>query len=245
MRNIKFVLQILAVVLLGGCIRQSAVSADARLRDQAGIAFAGGRYSYARALLREADSYGIPWTELSRRTLELRIALAEGTRNGEFRRLQQAWTRPSSRWSPAEIADAELTIAETLRPEFALDVLYDLDTHGWPADLRSRYNLLFAKHLQGAPHLYDITLTKWTLGIRALYDAGRRDEAAAEALRCAQAMRHPGTAFTAAKIYNELYRAELKEAAVALAEAYASDDPDIIREAALIRSSTLGTKSVL
>lgn len=245
MRKTLFLSLLGSALLFGGCIRQSAVTADASWRTQARVAFDAGQYSRARSLLKRADGCDIPWTELSRRTLELRIALAEGTQNGEFRRLQQAWTRPSDRWTEAEVADAELTVAEALQPEFALDVLYDLDPHGWPADLRSRYNLLFARHLRGAPRLYDVTLTKWTLGIRALYDAGDREAAANEALRCAQAMRHAGTAFTAAKIFNELYRAAQKEAAVALALSYANNSEEAVSEATLIRSSRLGTKSAL
>ncbi len=233
----------LSLLVLTGCIRRANVQMDAQLREQAQEAFTAGQYERARALIAKADKCKVPWTELNRRTLDLRIAQAEGMQQGELHRLLLAWGDPHDEWTVEDKADAVVTMAEVMQGNYALDLLYDMDPSVWSAPLRSRYNLLFAKLLNGQPELYDNTVSKWVLGVYALYDAGQRTDAAWEAYRCAKTMRNAGAAVLSAKIFNELHRASEKEKACQMALTFAPEDSMVASEVALVRSAPLGTKS--
>ncbi len=136
---------VLVLATLCGCVRNTDIHADARLRSQAYAAFGAGNYPQAKALIARADTYHVPQAKLWRRTLELRIAQVEGKQQGELRNLLQAWGEQRDDWEPADRIDAELTIAETLTPNYALDWLYDLDPVRWSPDARARYNQLFSR----------------------------------------------------------------------------------------------------
>ena len=82
---------IVAAAALAGCVQTSDVREDARLRGRAATAFAAGDFARARALVARADTLNVPQGRLWRRTLELRIALAEDAQHGELRRFLQAW----------------------------------------------------------------------------------------------------------------------------------------------------------
>ncbi|MEG2063342.1 MAG: hypothetical protein RR007_06720 [Kiritimatiellia bacterium] len=237
-------LSLIGIIGFCGCVRTTAVESDKSLRTSAQQAFSMGEYNRAKALIMQADRYQVPWTELSRRTLDLRIAQAENVQNGELQFLQDAWLKQYDRWTAEERADAQLTMIETLRPEYALDQLRDIDTYGWSAELRARYNLLFARLLAGRPELYDTTIAKWTMGIKALYKTGKKDVAAREAERCATLMKNANAALIAAKIHNELHHMKSKEDAILLGLSFSSES-DILHEVNLIRSASPGTKSQL
>ncbi len=234
---------IVAAAALAGCVQTSDVREDARLRGRAATAFAAGDFARARALVARADTLNVPQGQLWRRTLELRIALAEDAQHGELRRFLQAWGEQRGDWDAETVADAELTLAEALRPQYAADWLYDLETAAWPQPLRTRYNLLRASLQQGRPALHDDTVARWRLGVRGLYDAGRLGAAAAAAARCANETRNAEAALIAAKLYNEAGDAARKAQALALARALTAGDPAAAREAALIETAPLGEKS--
>lgn len=228
--------------LLAGCVRISDVQADAALRSQALQAFEAGNYSAAKQLIARADAYPVPQAELWRRTLDLRIALAEGTQQGELRRLLRVWAKSDSRWKTEDLVNAELTLAATLRPAYALDWLYDLEPEKWPADQRTRYNLLLTRLQDGQPMLHDDTVARWRLAIRGLYDGGNIAAAAQEAERCAYQMQNPTAALIAAKLYNELGDEGAKVTALNYA-ASLSPDAQTEQEISLIRTAPLHTRS--
>ncbi len=226
-----------------GCIRRANVNADEAYHAQALEAYELGQYERARACIAQADKQEVPWANLPNRTLALRVAKAEERQQGEVSRLLDAMMDAHDEWTEEDRADAKLTLAELLAPQDALDVLYDMDPSYWSAPLRSRYHLLFAKHLKERPELYDTTVTKWTLGVYGLYDAGQKYAAAREALRCAATMKNPSAAILSAKIYNELYRADDKEKALQMALNYSGNDAMVASEVALVRSAPMGRKT--
>ncbi len=238
----RMLLAVAALAALCGCVRTPDVRADARLRAQAQAAFDAGNHPRAKALVAQADRHRVPRAELWRRTLDLRIALAEGTQQGELRRLLQAWAAQRDDWTTEERADAELTLAEALRQDYALDWLYDLDPAPWPPALRARHNLLFTRLQAGKEAFRDETITRWRLGVRGLYDAGDTAAAAREAERCARQTRNAEAALTAAKLRNELGDEAGKAEALSLALSL-SDDEATRREATLIRTAPAGAKS--
>lgn len=229
--------------LLAGCVRTTDVEADARIRARAYSAFAVGDFPRARALVARADTYNVPQARLWRRTLELRMALAEDTQRGELRRFLDAWAEQREDWDVAARADAELTLAETLRAPYAADWLYDLETSAWAQPQRTRYNLLRAKLQHGTPALHDDTVARWRLGVKGLYDTGRLIAAANEAARCANGTRNAEAALLAAKLYNEAGDAARKAQALRAAEALAPGDAAVRQEAGQIRTAPLGARS--
>lgn len=233
-----------ALAALCGCVRTPDVQADARLRAQAQAAFEAGDYPKTKALVARANDHYVPRAELWRRTLELRVALAEGTQQGELRRFLQAWAAQRDDWTAEERAEAELALAETLQPAYALDWLYDLDPAPWPAALRARHNLLFTRLQAGKPAFRDEAVTRWRLAVRGLYEAGAIEAAAREAERCARQTQNAEAALTAAKLRNELGDEAGKAEALRLAESL-SADVAVRREATLIQTAPLGAKSAL
>lgn len=230
------------LMLLVGCVRITDVQADAALRTQALHAFEVGNYSAAKKLIVKADTYRVPQAELWRRTLDLRIALAEGSQQGELRRFLRAWAKSDNRWLQEDVVNAELTLAAALRPAYAIDWLYDLEPERWSADQRTRYNILLTRLQEGQPMLHDDTVARWRLGIRGLYDEGNLSAAAQEAERCAHQMQNPTAALIAAKLYNELGDEGAKVAALNYAAAL-NPDPQTLQEINLIRTAPLFTKS--
>lgn len=237
-----YLLLSVAISLVAGCVRVTDVQADTALRTQAFQAFEAGNYAAAKRLIAKADTYPVPQAELWRRTLDLRIALAEGSQQGELRRLLRTWAKTDSRWKTEDLVNAELTLAAALRPAYALDWLYDLEPEKWPADQRTRYNLLLTRLQDGQPMLHDDTVARWRLAIRGLYDDGNLSAAAQEAERCAHQMQNPTAALIAAKLHNELGDEGAKTAALDYA-ASLSPDPQTAQEINLIRSAPLRTKS--
>ena len=239
-----FLNTLLAVILLSavGCVRTSHVAADNALRKQALAAFEAGQTEKARALIAQADRHFVPRSQLWRRTLELQIALAEGSQQGELRKLLLAWGEQRTDWSREDRINAELTLAETFRDVHAADWLYDLDPKGWPAHLRTRYNLLRSELQQHSPALRDDTVARWRLAIRGLYDAGDLNAAAIEAQRCASSTQNAEAALIAAKLFNELGDYNKKEAALTLAETF-NPPQAMLQEIGLIRTAPLGTKT--
>lgn len=239
-------LTLLAAALAGwtGCVRSPDVAADAALKRQAFEAFELGQMAQARRLVTKADRYHVPRSNLWRRTLELQIALAEGSQQGELRRLLRTWGEQRNDWSREDLINAELTLAETLQAAYASDWLYDLDPTGWPLNYRTRYNLLRSKLQQNTPALRDDTVARWRLAIRGLYDAGNLKAAATEANRCATSTRNADAALMAAKLFNELGDLSAKEAALAVA-AECSQSAAVQQEISLIRTAPAGTKTDL
>lgn len=227
-----------------GCVLTPDVTIDKSLREQAFLAFDMGQHAKARALIAEADRHHVPRSQLWRRTLELQIALAEGSNQGELRRLLLIWAEQRSDWSLEDRINAELTLAETFQPAAAADWLYELNPAGWPAPLRTRYNLLRSKLQQHSPALRDDTIVRWRLAIRGLYNAGNLKGAALEAERCAQSTRNAEAALTAAKLFNELGNNRQKEAALELALQF-DNSIKTQREVGQIRTAPLGTKTTL
>lgn len=227
---------------LVGCVRTPDVSVDRMLREQAFTAFDMGQTAKARALIAKADRYHVPRAKLWRRTLELQIAAAEGSYQGELRRLLLVWGEQRKDWSLEDRINAELTLAETFQAPYAADWLYDLDPSGWPAHLRTRYNLLRSKLQQGKPNMHDDTVKRWRLAIRGLYNAGNLKGAAVEAERCATATQNVEAALTAAKLFNELGDVERKEAALDLALQY-DDSLETQQEIGQIRTAPIGTRT--
>lgn len=225
-----------------GCVRITDVQADATLRTQALQAFEVGNYTAAKKLITKADTYYVPQSELWRRTLDLRIALAEGSQQGELRRFLRAWAKTDSRWLQEDVVNAELTLAAALRPAYGIDWLYDLEPEQWSADQRTRYNILLTRLQDGQPMLRDDTVARWRLAIRGLYDDGNVSAAAQEAERCAHQMQNPTAALIAAKLYNELGDEGAKVAALNYA-ASLNPDPQTTQEINLIRTAPLHTKS--
>lgn len=230
------------LALLVGCVRITDVQADATLRTQALQAFEVGNYSAAKKLIMKADTYRVPQAELWRRTLDLRIALAEGSQQGELRRFLRAWAKTDSRWLLEDVVNAELTLAAALRPAYGIDWLYDLEPESWSADQRTRYNILLTRLQEGQPMLHDDTVARWRLAIRGLYNDGNLSAAAQEAERCAHQMQNPTAALIAAKLYNELGDEGAKVAALNYA-ATLNPDPQTLQEINLIRTAPLHTKS--
>lgn len=231
------------VLALCGCVQNSDVREDARLRGQAMTAFAAGDFRQTRAIIERADTLYVPQGKLWKRTLELRMALAENARHGELRRFLMAWAEQHEEWDVATRADAELALAEALSPAFAADWLYDMETADWPQPLRTRYNLLRAGLQQGQAALHDDTVARWRLGVRGLYDSGRLLAAANEAARCANETHNAEAALMAAKLYNEAGDAKRKGQALALAEVLAKGDASMQQEIGLVRTAPLGEKS--
>ena len=231
------------VLALCGCVQNSDVREDVRLRGQAMTAFAAGDFRQTRAIIERADTLYVPQGKLWKRTLELRMALAENARHGELRRFLMAWAEQHEEWDVATRADAELALAEALSPAFAADWLYDMETADWPQPLRTRYNLLRAGLQQGQAALHDDTVARWRLGVRGLYDSGRLLAAANEAARCANETHNAEAALMAAKLYNEAGDAERKGQALTLAEALAKGDASMQQEIGLVRTAPLGEKS--
>ena len=229
-----------AAVLCAGCVQRTDVAADARLHQQAQAAFDAGEYRQARRLIAQADRHYVPQAELWRRTLELRLALAEGTPQGELQRLFMALAEQRKDWSVAERADASLTLAETLRPDYAQDLLREADVNTWPPALRTRYNLLMSRLQGGKPALRDDTVVRWRLAIRGLYDAGNLLAAAREADKCAAQTGNTEAALIAARLYAELGNNAGREAALTQA-CTLSPSADVRAEAAQIRALPAGT----
>ncbi len=236
----------LTIALLGwsGCVTTPNVKADAELKRQAFEAFETGQHAQARRLIARADRHDVPRSNLWRRTLELQIALAEGTQQGELRRLLRAWGEQRDDWSRDDLINAELTLAETLQTAYSADWLYDLDPTDWPQAYRTRYNLLRSKVQQHSPAMRDDTVARWRLAIRGLYTAGNLKAAAAEAKRCATTTRNAEAALTAAKLYNELGDMTQKDAALELAAEYDSSAA-VLQEIGHIRTAPAGTKTDL
>lgn len=239
----RWLLLACGALALAGCVQNSDVREDARLRGQAMTAFAVGDFRSARAIVAKADTLHVPQGKLWRRTLELRMALAEDVRRGELRRFLEAWAEQRDDWDVAARADAELTLAETLSPAYAADWLYDLETAAWPRPQRTRYNLLRAGLQQGQAALHDDTVARWRLGVRGLYDSGRLLAAANEAARCANETHNAEAALIAAKLYNEAGDAARKGQALALADALAAGDDALKLEIGQVRTAPLGEKS--
>ncbi len=235
-------LLVLTAGLFSGCVMRSDVRADAALRAQAMEAYDAGDMRRVRAIVSKADSYYVPNAVLWRRTMELRAALAEGTQQGELRLFLRAWGEQRDDWSQADLANAEMTLAETLTPAYAVDWLYDLDPSGWQASQRTRYNLLMAKLQRPYPALRDDATTRWLVAVRGMYTHGNVQGAANEALRCAKDLQSANAALIAAKLYNELGQAKAKEDALQLALTYSSTKATR-QEVTLIRSAALGTRS--
>ncbi len=240
-RNGWIVVPIVLLACACGCVRRPDVQADRQLHGQAQAAFEMGDFTRAKALIRQANDLYVPRAELWRRTLDLRIAQAEGNPQGELRRLLRAWAEQRSDWTLEERVDAELTLAETLQQAYAQDWLYDLDSAAWPASLRTRYHLLFTRLQEGNVSLRDERVTRWRLGVRGLYDAGNVARAAQEAEHCARQTRHAEAALIAAKLWNELGDEEAKTEALSLALEL-SKQPSVQREVTLIRTAPAGTK---
>lgn len=233
----------LTALAVSGCVRMTDVEADARLRSRAYSAFAVGDFPQVRALVAKADTLDVPQAQLWRRTLELRMAMAENAQHGEVRRFLNAWAAQRDDWTQEERVDAELTLAETLQGPYAADWLYDLEPSTWPQPQRTRYNLLRARLQNGQTALHDDTVARWRLGVRGLYDSGRLIAAANEAARCANETRNAEAAIVAAKLYNEAGDAKRKGQALAAAEALAPDDAAIRQEIGQIRTAPLGARS--
>ncbi len=242
----KFLLLLLCAALLGwtGCVTSSNVKADTELKQQAFEAFDNGQFAQARRLIARADRHDVPRSNLWRRTLELQIALAENTQQGELRQLLRAWSEQRSDWSREDLINAELTVAEALQPDYAMDWLNDLNPMSWPLHYRTRYNLLRTKLQQGAPALRDDTVARWHLAIRGLYTAGNLTAAASEAETCATTTQNAAAALIAAKLYNELGDFNRKEALLEAAASYNSS-AEFQQEINLVRSAPLGTKTAL
>ncbi len=241
-RVCNYCLIMLGMVLLAGCVVKQDVSADARLRSQAMRAFEDGDYAQVRRLVRKADRLYVPESTLWRRTLELRVALAEGTQQGELRAFLKAWGEQRSDWAPEDKIQAELTLSETLTPEYALNWLYDLDPSNWSPELRTRHHLLLSRLEMKDPALRDDATARWLMGIRGMYERGDVASAADQALQCAYELQSASAALIAAKLYNELYRSARKEEALTLAQKLSSE-ASVRQEATLIRSAPPGTRS--
>ncbi len=233
---------LMAAVCCVGCVTRPDVKQDGMLRQQAMEAFDAGNYGRVRALVDRAEACYVPRSVLWRRTMELRVALAEGSQQGELRRFLRAWGEQRSDWSVEDLANAELTLAETLSPALAADWLYDLDSTRWPSAMKTRYNLLLAKLQSEHPTMRDDAAARWLMGVRGVYARGEVQEAAVEAMRCARNLKSANAALVAAKLYNELYDEGKKEAALALAQKL-SNDMISQQEISLIRSAPLGTRS--
>ncbi len=225
-----------------GCVTRPDVRTDTLLRKQAMEAFEAGNYGRVRMLVERAETCYVPRSELWRRTMELRVALAEGTQQGELRRFLRAWGEQRKDWSVEDWANAELTLAATLTPAFAADWLYDLDSSSWSPALKTRYNLLLAKLQSEHPTLRDDATTRWLVGVRGIYEHGDVAAAAKEAFRCAHNLQSAHAALIAAKLYNEIGYEGKKEEALLLAITL-SDDGATQQEVTLIRSAPLGTRS--
>jgi hypothetical protein len=236
----------LSCLLFGsvGCVRTPDVRADVELKRQAFAAFDMGQYAQARRIIARADRYTVPRSKLWRRTLELQIAIAEGSQRGELRRLLRTWGEHRKDWAREDLINAELTLAETLQCAYAIDWLYDLDPESWPLPYRTRYNLLRSKLQQDVPTMRDDTVARWRLGIQGLYTSGNIRAAAAEAERCAKSTQNAEAALIAAKLYNELGDIQQKEAALELAAEYNSSTT-VLQEINLIRTAPAGTKTML
>jgi hypothetical protein len=241
-----FLMLSLSCLLFGsvGCVRTPDVRADIELKRQAFAAFDMGQYAQARRIIARADRYNVPRSKLWRRTLELQIAIAEGSQRGELRRLLRTWGEHRKDWAREDLINAELTLAETLQCAYAIDWLYDLDPESWPLPYRSRYNLLRSKLQQDVPTMRDDTVARWRLGIQGLYTSGNIRAAAAEAERCAKSTQNAEAALIAAKLYNELGDIQQKEAALELAAEYNSSTT-VLQEINLIRTAPAGTKTML
>lgn len=244
MKTTPIALLTVALFALIGCVQTPDVQADLQLKKEAFAAFDMGQTARARAIIAKADRHYVPRANLWRRTLELQIALAENTQQGELRRLLRAWAEQRDDWSRDDRINAELTLAETLRDAYAADWLYDLDPTGWPAHFRTRYNLLRSNLQQHTPALRDDTVARWRLAIQGLYAAGNLKAAAKEAKRCADSTQNAEAALIAAKLFNELGDHANKEAALTRAEAL-SPTPELLQEIGHIRTAPLGTKSSL
>lgn len=204
-RALRSLLPLIALALVTGCVQKQDVARDAQLHVLAQQAFDQGRYARSRNLIAQADRCYVPQAELWRRTLELRLAQAEGTAQGEIRRLLVAWGEQRSDWTAAERAEASLALAEALGPTFARDFLREEDPATWPDAQRTRYNLLMSRLQQGQSALRDDTVAHWRLAITGLYEAGDLAGAAREARRCAEATHDPQ-----AERLAERYEAELR-----------------------------------
>ena len=226
-------------VCLSGCVSETDVRADARLRRQAMAAYDARDYRRARAIIDCADRLYVPRAELWRRTLDLRLARAAGRQQGELRRLLLVWGEQRSDWSVTELAEAELALAEAFGGDYAQDWLYDLEPEAWPAPLKTRYNLLLTRLQAGRPALYDDTVARWRMAIRGLYDAGNLSGAAMEAGRCAREQRNAEAALTAAKLYGELGDRAAKERYLNLTGEL-TEDEDLLRELGQVRAAPLG-----
>ena len=204
-RALRLALPLAALALCTACVQKQDVARDAQIHVLAQQAFDQGRYARTRSLIAQADRCYVPQAELWRRTLELRLALAAGSAQGEIRRLFVAWGEQRSDWSTAERADAALALAEALNPVFARDFLREEDPATWPDAQRTRYNLLMTRLQQGQSALRDDTVAHWRLAINGLYEAGDLAGAAREARRCADATHDPQ-----AERLAERYEAELR-----------------------------------
>ena len=207
LRTAAAALALLCALVAPGCVQKEDVLRDAQLGNQARAAFDLGQYARARNLIAQADRLYVPQGELWRRTLELRIAQAEGNPQGELRRFLVAWGEQRDDWSTVERAEASLAMAETLREDCARDFLREEDPNAWPAAQRTRYNLLLSHLQRGQSALRDDTLARWRLAINGLYEAGDLAGAAREARRCADQTGDPEAARLATQ-YESALRAQ-------------------------------------
>ncbi len=225
-----------------GCVVKTDVTADAQLREQAMQAFEDGNYARVKRLVAQADRYYVPQSKLWRKTLSLRVAIAEDSQRGELREFLKAWGEQRNDWSFEDKISAELTLAETLQSKYAANWLYDLDPTNWKPALRTRHHLLLSQLERENPALRDDATARWLKGIRGMYERGDVSAAASQALKCAKELQSASAALIAAKLYNELYNASRKDQALTLAVSL-SAEASVKQEANLIRSAPLGTRS--
>ena len=235
---------IVAGTLLAGCVQKPDCRDDEALKLQAWSAYKAGNLPRAKALIAQADKLYVPQAQLWRRTLDLRVAEAEGSPKGEVRHLLQAWAEQRTDWSVEDVANAELALAETLRRELAVDWLYDLDVEAWPKDQRTQYNTLLSRLQSVNPTARSEAVVRGRLGIRGIYEAGDVARAAREALQCARETRDAPTAILAAKLYNELGNEPKKSEMLNLAVSL-SEDEAIRRQADAVCALPLGTPAQL
>ena len=92
----RWLLLACGALALAGCVQNSDVREDARLRGQAMTAFAAGDFRSARAIVAKADTLHVPQGKLWRRTLELRMALAFALAGATFQLLDAGFVAFSS-----------------------------------------------------------------------------------------------------------------------------------------------------
>ncbi len=244
----KYVIKLLLLSLLMGapvgCVTKHDVALDAQLRTEAMQAYDACDFQKVKRLIARADKLRVPQSKLWRRTLSLRVAIAEDTQLGELREFLRVWGEQRSDWSMEDKISAELTLAEVLKPAYAANWLYDLDPTAWPAELRTRHHLLLSQLELDDPNSRDDATARWLKGIHGMYKRGDTLMAANQAMQCATKLKSANAALIAAKLYNELYNESRKNEALKLVESLTTDVATL-QEVKLIRSAPLGTRSTL